>query len=140
MTTTPDAVVKNAVREAFDGIVETFPGFTINSFPDGQGGLWVELADLALSGPYVQQQTFVVFLLPFNLPTADVYPVFLRPDLARQDGVGLGEGFSSTQLVWPAEPAPRPVVQVSRRTRGGKFTSQTAAQKLAKVIDWVVTR
>lgn len=82
MTTTVDAVVKSAVREAFGGIVSAFPGLAIRSYPDGQGGLWVELDDVALGGPYEQGKTFVVFLLPFNLPGADVYPIFVRPDLA----------------------------------------------------------
>ena len=44
---------------------------------DGQGGAWVELVDVELSGTYVQPTTFVVFLLPFNLPGADIYP--MRP-------------------------------------------------------------
>jgi hypothetical protein len=109
--------VKGAVRDAFVSIVATFPGVTIRSYPDGQGGLWVELVAVSLTdGPYVQDSTFMVFLLPFNLPGADVYPVFVREEL------------------------PRPVLQLSRRTRAGKFTAQTPAQKVVKVLDWLATR
>lgn len=117
-----------------------FPGTDVRLSADGQGGLWVELVDVALGGPYTQESSFVAFLLPFNLPGADVYPIFLRPDLARPDGAALGDGFAATELQWPADPQPRRVMQVSRRTRAGRFTAQTAAQKVVKVLDWVVNR
>ena len=106
---------------------------------DGQGGLWVELDHVPLGEPYGQTDTFLVFLLPFTLPGSDVYPMFVRPDLSRNDGRPLGDGFQVTQLSWPGEPEPRPVVQVSRRTRGS-YAAQTASQKVAKVLDWVRTR
>ncbi len=103
---------------------------------DGQGGAWVEFKDLPLGPPYTQELTFMVCLLPFNLPGSDIYPMFVRPDLTRLDGQPLGQAFQVTQLAWPGESAPRPVVQVSRRTRGA-FAAQTAAQKVCKVLDWM---
>lgn len=78
-----------------------------------------------------------MFLLPFNLPGADIYPMFVRDDLARRDNAPLGEGLQRTTLSWPGQPVQRPVVQVSRRTRGGAFASQTAAQKVEKVLEWL---
>ena len=115
-----------------------FPSLEIKVTPDGQGGAWVEVLDVPIGQTYVQATTFVVFLLPFNLPGSDIYPLFVRPDLARADGQPLGPAFQQTQLSWPAEPMPRPVTQVSRRTRGA-FASQTAAQKVMKVLDWLRT-
>lgn len=117
-----------------------FPDTAIASHPDGQGGLWVELAGVPLGDPYLQEDTFLVFLLPFTLPAADIYPMFVRQDLARRDGAALGESFAATELSWPAEPTPRPVIQISRRTRGNAFASQTAPQKVMKVLDWVMSR
>lgn len=140
MTTTADASVKAAVREAFDSIVAVFPDRTISRYPDGQGGLWVEIADVPLGDNYKQATTFLVFLLPFTLPGADIYPTFVRPDLARLDGSAHGDGFGVTQLTWPAEDTPRRVMQLSRRTRRDAFAAQTAAQKIMKVIHWLVTK
>ncbi|MFC9687264.1 hypothetical protein ACFTSF_01890 [Kribbella sp. NPDC056951] len=137
--TTPDTAAKTAVLRALQIIQTAFPDWTANTCPDGQGGLWVELTGVPLGLPYAQDDTFLVFLLPFTLPSSDIYPMFLRADLSRLDGASLGEGFAVTQLSWPAEQAPRPVVQVSRRTRGS-FAYQTAAQKVSKVLDWVMTR
>jgi len=139
VTTTPESAVKTAARRAFDAIVAAFPGALITCHPDGQGGLWVELNGVPLGDPYLQDDTFLVLLLPFTLPAADIYPIFIRHDLARRDGAPLGEGFAATELSWPAEPTPRPVMQISRRTRGNAFASQSAPQKVMKVLDWVMS-
>ena len=89
-----------------------------------------------LPATYTEPASFVICLLPFNLPNADVYPLFVRHGLARADGSGLGEGFGATALNWPGEPNQRPVIQVSRRTRRSDFTRQTALQKIDKVLVW----
>lgn len=138
MTTTPDVLarLKSAVQDALRGIECAYAYTSPRVVPDGQGGAWVELHDVPLGGTYSQETTFVIFLLPFNLPGSDIYPLFVRSDLTRGDGQSLGPAFQSTQLSWPGEAVQRPVVQVSRRTRG-EFASQSAAQKVEKVIDWV---
>lgn len=139
VTTTPNTAAKTAVLRALAVIQAAFPEWTVHTCPDGQGGLWVELTGVPLGPPYAQEDTFLVFLLPFTLPGSDIYPMFVRPDLNRLDGAPLAEGFAVTQLSWPAEQTPRPVVQVSRRTRGS-FAQQTASQKVSKVLDWVMAR
>jgi hypothetical protein len=142
VTTTPDQrlMLKGAVVSALDGLRAAYGHTQVLDIPDGQGGAWAELQDVELGPTYVQDTTFVVFLLPFNLPGADIYPIFVRDDLARRDNAPLGEGLQRTALSWPGQPAQRPVVQVSRRTRGGAFTAQTAAQKVEKVLEWLRNR
>jgi hypothetical protein len=130
--------VKSSVRDALDSLGAAFPSVSRQVVPDGQGGAWVEYTDMPLGEPYAQGSTFVVFLLPFNLPGSDIYPMFVRPDLSRLDGQPLGQAFQLTQLSWPGEPTVRSVVQVSRRTRGA-FATQSAAQKLTKVLEWMRT-
>lgn len=140
MTTTPEVTAKTAVRQAYDAIRAAFPDLAASAVPDGQGGLWVELSGVPLGAPYAQAETFLAFLLPFNLPGGDIYPMFMRPDLSRLDGAPLGDGFASTQLQRTAEDQPRDVMQISRRTRGNNYALQTAPQKVMKVLDWVMTR
>lgn len=141
MTTTPDlSGVKDAPATALADIVSAYGKDNARAVPDGQGGVWIEIADVPLGPPYAQTSTFVICLLPFSLPAADVYPLFIRNDLSRTDGGGLGEGLSSTSVSWPGDPQPRPVVQVSRRTRGNAFTLQTPRQKIEKVLDWLRSR
>lgn len=124
------------MREALDLLGEAFPSVSLRVLPDTQGGAWVEMVDVPIGLPYVQATSFVVFLLPFNLPGTDIYPFFARPDLSRLDGAALGSAFQLTQLSWPGDSQPRPVVQVSRRTRAA-FAMQTAPQKVTKVLDWL---
>jgi hypothetical protein len=140
VTTTPEvaALLKASVKAALESLERAFPGLPMRVVPDGQGGAWVELTDVPLGPPFSQASTFLVFLLPFNLPGSDIYPMFARPDLARLDGQPLGPAFQVTGLAWPGESGTRPVVQVSRRTRGA-FASQTASQKVLKVLEWMRT-
>lgn len=132
--------LKGAVREAVLGLRAQYGEEGVREIPDGQGGAWIEIEDLALGEPYVQDTTFLVCLLPFNLPNADVYPMFVRPDLARLDGQPLGECFQVTQVQLPGASQPRPAVQVSRRTRAGLFVQQTPTQKVEKVLAWIRNR
>jgi hypothetical protein len=141
VTTTPDlADVKEAVKSALADIVSAYGEDRVRVVPDGQGGAWIEIAEVELGDHYAQDTTFVICLLPFNLPGADVYPLFVRNDLTRRDGKGLGEGFGTTSVNWPGDAETRPVVQVSRRTRGNAFVLQTPRQKIDKVFDWVRSR
>jgi hypothetical protein len=141
VTTTPDisSALKSAVQNAVTQLGLAYPSIDLRVVPDAQGGAWIEMYAVPLGAPYQQSESFVVFLLPFNLPGSDIYPFFLRPDLSRTDGQGLGQGFQTTELAWPGDPGPRPVVQVSRRTRSA-FAAQTAPQKVAKVLDWIRTQ
>lgn len=131
--------MKEVVQAALADI-NTAYGKGVRVVPDEQGGAWIEIPEVDLGATYREPASFVICLLPFNLPNADVYPLFVRHDLARADGSGLGEGFAATPLSWPGEPNQRPVIQVSRRTRRSDFTRQTALQKIDKVLDWIRTR
>lgn len=139
MTTTPDVVLKHAVTRGVEEIVRAYGRSRVRAVPDGQGGAWIEISRVPLGEPYDQGDTFLVCLLPFNLPTADVYPMFVRSDLTRTDGGAHGAGFGVTTLQWPGEATPRPVIQLSRRTAGDP-SAQTPLQKIEKVLHWLRTR
>jgi hypothetical protein len=137
VTTTPDTtLLKGSVQAAIELLQKAYRSTTLRVVPDAQGGAWIEMLDVPFGPPYVQVSSFIIFLLPFNLPGSDIYPFFIRPDFARADGAALGLAFQPTQLSWPGDPAPRPVLQVSRRTRGA-FATQTAPHKVAKVLGWI---
>jgi hypothetical protein len=132
--------LKAAVEAALADLRAVYGWDHVFVVPDGQGGAWVEIKQVELGEAYIQPTTFLVFLLPFNLPGADIYPMFVRDDLARRDGKQLGDGLQPTTLSWPGQPSQRPVVQISRRTRGGAFTAQSAVQKTEKVLEWLRNR
>ena len=132
-------LLKGPVQTAVDQLRAAYPSISLRIVPDTQGGAWVEMIDVPFGSPYAQATSFVIFLLPFNLPGSDIYPFFIRPDFTRTDGAPLGPAFQSSQLAWPGDSTARPVTQVSRRTRGA-FAAQTAPHKVAKVLDWLRTQ
>jgi hypothetical protein len=133
------AELKQAVASGAAGIVTAYGAERVRAIADGQGGAWVEITGLDPGPAYEQNSTFLVCLLPFTLPAVDIYPMFVRADLSRVDKQQLGPGFGAAQLQWPGDPQPRPVVQLSRRTKGD-LAAQTPAQKIEKVLAWLRSR
>ena len=138
--TTPELTLvglKEAVGVGVSEIIRAYPD--TRYVADGQGGAWIEILEVEVGDLYACPTSFLICLLSFALPAADVYPMFLDRALTRTDGSALGEGFAPTDLSWPGEPSPRLVTQVSRRTRGD-FAAQTPLIKIEKVLEWVRTR
>lgn len=133
MTTTPNLSSLNAaVAGAVTDIHRTFaPDYWVVE-PDGGGGARVRFGPVSLTDTYVQEDTWVGAHIPAQTPYADIYPIFVRGDLARTDGTALvapvtsGHSFMGQQAV-----------QVSRRTNGMTESGQTATQKLQKVLAWL---
>ena len=68
--TTPETLLalKSAVVGAIAALRAAYGDDRIRIIPDGQGGAWVEILEVEIGDAYLQETTFVVFLLPFNLP------------------------------------------------------------------------
>lgn len=121
------------VQLAIEELRSTFDTTEVVVEEVGDGGAWVRLGPVEMGAQYAQGETWIAFLISFQYPSADVYPHFVRPDLARRDGQPLGVAFQSVQ--WG--PAALPGVQVSRATRQIDPAVDTAALKLLKVLDFI---
>lgn len=121
------------VAAAIDEIKAAFRDATVTVKDEGDAAV-VVLDPVDLGQPYVQPTTWVGFRITFQYPYSDVYPHFVRSDLARADGQPLGEGLSVTTF------ENRPAVQVSRRSNRLDPTIDTAQIKLQKVLEWLRTR
>jgi hypothetical protein len=128
-------VLTSEVSRAIEEVADEFPGCPLVVREDGSGGAYLLVEGVPLSGPWVQTDTWVGFQVSFQYPYSDVYPHFVRRDLARRDGGPLGEALS---------PVPsfegRPAVQISRRSNRREASIETAAMKLHKVLEWLGTR
>jgi hypothetical protein len=122
------------VDAATDEIRQNWPESEVAVREDGQGGAIVIVEQVQLEGPFAQDETWIGFQITFQYPYSDVYPHFVRGDLARADGEPLGEGMSPTQYEG------RPAVQVSRRSNHLNPAIDTALIKLLKVLDWLRSR
>ena len=123
------------VAKGLEQIRTSFPGREVVARDDGEGGAYVIVEGVELGAPYVQAETWVGARLTMQYPYADVYPLYVRGDLARVDGGPLGEG---TQPNVPFEG--RTAVQISRRSNRLNPARDTAAMKLQKVIAWMKSR
>ena len=122
-----------AIAEAIEELTQTFVDANITTEDDGAGGAWVTISDVLLGPVYEQESSWIAFQITFPYPEADVYPLFVRPDLRRKDGGVHGEGFQSVQWGPRAEAG----TQLSRRSNRLDPAIDTAATKVLKVLKWL---
>lgn len=130
-------VLKPAVIAAIEDLRVGFPDAKVQVVEDGQGGAHVTLESVALDPTvFKQADTWVGFLLSFQLPHADVYPIHVRPDLARQDGKPLtGDGVNPGNKF-----VERPSIMLSRRSNKRDAQFDSPRLKVLRVLDWLTNR
>ncbi|EWM15307.1 hypothetical protein [Kutzneria sp. 744] len=122
------------VGQAIEEIRAGFPQAEVQVTEEADGGAVVFVSPVDPGPPYTQGETWIGFRITFQYPYADVYPHFVRGDLARTDGAVLGEGMSVTTF------AERSAVQISRASRRLNPVTDTALIKLQKVLTWLRSR
>ena len=122
------------VAEAIAELKQVFPDREMTAEEDGHGGAYVIVPDLDLGPQYQPARSWIGFQISYQYPLADVYPHFTDPSLARADGQPLGAGFGTVH--WRE----RQVTQISRRSNRWEPAVDTAAAKLAKVLQWLSER
>lgn len=134
-TTIPDqeSSVTPEVEEAIREIAAAFSKYVLESADDGQGGAFVTLSDVPISGPYEQDASWFGFHITHTYPYSDIYPHFVRHDLNRRDGKPLGAAFSLGTF------RSQPAIQISRRSNRHNAATDTALLKLQKVIKWLTS-
>ena len=95
------------------------------------GGAVVTIDPVELGSGYIPERTWIKFAVSYQYPYADIYPLFVRPDLVRVDGQPHGGGITVTSF--DGEPA----LQLSRRSNRLNPAVDTAVLKVTKVIQWL---
>lgn len=137
LTITPDGFavsVVSVVSAAIEQIKREFPEATVTVREDGEGGAYVTVEDVLLGAPYAQATTWVGFRVVSQYPYADVYPHYVRGDLARADGRPLAAELQRVNFEG------RDGLQVSRRSNRLNPVTDTAVLKLHKVLAWLLAR
>lgn len=122
------------VSRAIEELTAAFPASVVEARALGDGGASVTIGPVDPGEPYMQRETWMRFGISFQYPYADIYPLFVRPDLARADGAPLGEGMTSASFEGV------PAIQISRRNNKLDPATDTAALKVAKVLEWLRLR
>jgi len=123
--------MKREVERAVEELQICFSDAEVACEGTTDGGAIVTVTPVHLGPLYVPQETWIKFEISFQYPLADVYPLYVRPDLARSDGQPHGEGIAQTSF--HGEPA----LQLSRRSNRLNPEVDTAALKVTKVIQWL---
>jgi hypothetical protein len=119
------------VEQAIEEIKTHFPGAMVETERDPQGGAYVLVHNLDFGGKYTPSKNWIGFLIDFHYPRSDVYPHFFDRAVRRADCGQYGGGISSTS--WRN----KEVWQISRRSNRLNPAVDTAAFKLAKVLEWL---
>ena len=130
--------ITDEVKVALDELRATFSDSAVTYAESGNGGAWCRVEPVRLGESFVQQDSWIIFEIPYNYPEADLYPFFVRPDLARKDGRNLDEGLAQPVGCWLA--GEQQGTQVSRRTNTLDSATNSAAGKLLKVLKWLGER
>ena len=132
VTTTPSASTMNPeVKEAVAQLRASFPGVTVTSQQDSDGGAIVTMYPIDPGPSFGQSETWLKFAISYQYPYSDLYPLFVRVDLTRADGGNHGPGITVGSFC--GEPA----LQLSRRSNRRDPALDTAARKVARVIEWL---
>ena len=121
-------------EQAVEDLRACFADTEVDAVATGDGGATVTIARVDPGPAYVQRETWMRFDISYLYPHADIYPLFVRPDLARVDGQPHGEGIS------PGSFRGSPALQLSRRSNHRNSMIDTVALKVTKVLEWLRTR
>ena len=119
------------VEEAVEELRAAFPGISVTAEDDGDGGAFVQMFPVDPGPTYAQRETWLRFHIACQYPYADVYPLHVRPDLARADGSGHGTGLALSAFRGVG------TLQLSRRSNRRSAEFDTAARKVLKVLEWL---
>jgi len=122
------------VEQAIQEIREAFDGHIVDVAPEGHGGAYVTVHDVAIGSSFTPARSWIGFVIPFQYPHADVYPHFIGGDVQRPDGGPYGEAISTS--TWQG----RSALQISRKSNRWNAATDTAALKLIQVLEWLKTR
>lgn len=123
-----------AVGEAIEQLQSAFPRCKITVTEDGEGGANVIIESVRIdTSVFVQETTWIGFHLSFQLPYADVYPIYVRADLKRKDGQELtGEAFHPNH-----DFQGRASLMLSRRSNSRDPEQDRPHLKVIRVLDWL---
>ena len=119
------------VEAAVADLRACFPDTAVDAVGTGDGGAIVTIARVDPGPAYVQRETWMRFDISYLYPHADIYPLFVRPDLVRIDGQIHGGGISVSAF------RGSPALQLSRRSNRLDPKIDTAALKVTKVLEWL---
>lgn len=127
----PD-LVTSEVRGAVEEVSANFPDSQVLAWPDGEGGVFLVIDDLDIGEVWAPRVSWLGCRVLNAYPEADVYPIFVRGDLARSDGKPLAAPMHPNQQF-----AGQPAVMVSRTSSRRSPSTSSAAVRLVNTLTFL---
>lgn len=124
--------MKKEVADAIDELKKKFPNSAVTVEDDGTGGARVILESVEIGERFAPTRTWLGAHIPALYPYADIYPVFMAPEVIRMDGIAFMPPITPN-----ANFAGRAAWQISRRNNLAQQYPQPAYAKFLKVIDFL---
>lgn len=138
--------MKPGVEFALKQLREGLQGHEVRIKEDADGGVFVIVDNVALGRSLAPARSWVGFQITWPYPDADVYPHFIGPEV-RYVGKGGAptihpDGNLPTSMTRGATMPgfDLPAIQVSRRSNRRNPDTDTALQKLLRVIEFLRSR
>jgi len=140
--------MKAEVEEAIFQLADGGPGTGVQFVEDDCGGVFVLVSDVAVGTSFDPPQTWFAFHITNPYPESDVYPLFVDASLKY-----VGNGSTPSQH--PDGNLPErmtrgeftilgldgvPAIQISRSSPRRNSETDSALNKLLRVIDWLENR
>jgi hypothetical protein len=138
--------MKPEVEKALEELATGLPGAKIESKEDPDGGAFVLLDGIDIGSSFEPASSWIAFHITFSYPDADVYPHFID-QLVKYVGDGPtpnehpdGNLPNSMTRGATAPGFERPAIQVSRSSKRRNAETDSALQKLLRVIEFLRSR
>lgn len=126
--------MKPEIEQAITELRSCFGDTEVVAHAKENGNVIVTIDSIDVGSRYTPPQTWVKFAITFQYPYADIYPLFVRPDLVRADGQPYGKGIKLTSFEG------QPALQLSRQNNHLNPEIDNATLKVTKVIQWLKER
>ena len=120
--------MKPEIEQAIADLRSCFGDTEMVAHAGENGNVIVTIEAVDLGPLYTPQQSWIKFQITFQYPYADIYPLFVRPDLVRADGQPHGKGINLTSFEG------QPALQLSRQNNHLNPEIDNATLKVTKVI------
>ena len=123
--------MKAEVEQAVEELRRSFSDAEVFAAAKPDGGAAVTINPVDLGPDYSPRRSWIKFAISFQYPYADIYPLFVCPDLVRADGQPHGKGITLASFEGDT------ALQLSRRSNRLNSEVDTATLKVTKVIQWL---
>lgn len=126
--------MKPQVQTGIEELQRQFPETVISTRDDGSGGAYVILTPITIGSRYTPTSTWMGFHIPPLYPYADIYPVFIGPEVRLANGQAFVPPVTHNAVF-----EGRAAIQVSRRCPAAQQSLQKATTKVLKILNFLET-